>query len=84
MRPAPHLFCVLVALGLAGTAHADPLAELSDSVTDLFSRWRNSRPGRAPRWRKSPRPPARSPTAPCARRARSICGRCSNYRGRRG
>lgn len=43
MRTAPHLFCVLVALGLAGAAHADPLAELSDSVTDLFSRAENAR-----------------------------------------
>lgn len=43
MRTAPHLFCVLVALGLAGAAHADPLAELSASVTDLFSRAESAR-----------------------------------------
>ena len=43
MRAAPRLFCVLVALGLAGAVYADPLAELSDSVTDLFSRAESAR-----------------------------------------
>ncbi|SIQ89874.1 hypothetical protein SAMN05421641_1175 [Paracoccus thiocyanatus] len=43
MRPAPRLICALAFLGLACAAHADPLADLSDSVTDLFSRAESAR-----------------------------------------